>query len=95
MNNRCSIANILQFSLGKNNNNDDYNSNTGDEDQIWFREWSENKIGKIDSANDNNLSFSVAITESDKELTIERGKQEKIMVNIQAEEPLENIRTII
>lgn len=54
----CGIANVLQFSL-KNNK------------QIWFTEWSENKIGKINT--NERIPFSVEDTPR-KELTMKRGK---------------------
>lgn len=60
----CGIANVLQFSIGKEGK------------QIWFSEWSENKIGKVERAEDQ--PFTIDVFESDQELTIERGEKEKI-----------------
>ena len=68
-NQTCGIANVLQFSIGQDRDGDD---------QVWFTEWSENKIGRLESDNDKNLPFSVDIYKSDKELTMKRGKSEKI-----------------
>jgi virginiamycin B lyase len=90
----CGIANILQFSIGQDHNGEEY--------QIWFTEWSENKIGKLevdDDDDDKNLPFSITIFESDKELTTERGEEEKIQVRVKAAESpssssLDNIRMI-
>ena len=89
----CGIANVLQFSIGQDHNGEDY--------QIWFTEWSENKIGKLEvDDDDKNLPFSITIFESDKELTTERGEGEKIQVRVKAAESpsssssLDNIRMI-
>jgi virginiamycin B lyase len=54
----CGIANVLQFSLRNNK-------------QIWFTEWSENKIGKINT--NARIPFSIEDTPR-KELTMMRGK---------------------
>lgn len=90
----CGIANVLQFSIGRDHDGEDY--------QIWFTEWSENKIGKleVDDDDDKNLPFSITVFESDKELTMERGEREKIQVRVKAAESppssssLDNIRMI-
>jgi virginiamycin B lyase len=93
----CGIANVLQFSIGQDHDGEDY--------QIWFTEWSENKIGKLEvddeDDDDKNLPFSVTVFESDKELTTERGEGEKIQVRVKAAESpssssssLDNIRMI-
>ena len=91
----CGIANVLQFSIGRDHDGEDY--------QIWFTEWSENKIGKleVDDNDDKNLPFSITVFESDKELTTERGEREKIQVRVKAAESppsssssLDNIRMI-
>ena len=74
----CGIANILQFSIGQDRDDD--------HDQIWFTEWSENKIGKLEVDNDKKLPFSVDIYKSDKELTLKRGESEKIKVRVKAAE---------
>jgi virginiamycin B lyase len=90
----CGIANILQFSIGQDRDGEDY--------QIWFTEWSENKIGKleVDDDDDRTLPFSITAFESDKELTTERGEREKIQIRVKATESplssssLDNIRMI-
>jgi virginiamycin B lyase len=89
----CGIANVLQFSIGQ-----DRNDGNGIDEQIWFTEWSENKIGKLE-ADDENLPFSVNIYKSDKDSTVERGESEKIKFRIKAAElplpsSLDNIRMI-
>jgi virginiamycin B lyase len=56
--NPCGIANVLQFSLRNNK-------------QVWFTEWSENKIGKINT--NKRIPFSIEDTPR-KELTMKRGK---------------------
>jgi virginiamycin B lyase len=45
----CGIANALQFSIGKNN-------------QLWFSEWTENKLGMINTSSP--IPFKVKIDES-------------------------------
>jgi virginiamycin B lyase len=65
----CGIANVLQFSISHNNQ------------QVWFTEWSENKIGKLDAKS--HLPFSVVIA-SQKELTVKRGESRDIKVKVTA-----------
>jgi virginiamycin B lyase len=82
----CGIANVLQLSIGNNDDSD-----------IWFSEWSENKIGKVDAAKE--PPFSIDIFKSDEELTVERGEKEKIKLVVKAtsESPsssLNNIRMV-
>lgn len=62
----CGIANVLQFSVQNHK-------------QIWFTEWSENKIGKIDA--NRKLPFSVE-TKPHSDLTIKRGETREIIVYI-------------
>jgi virginiamycin B lyase len=73
----CVIANVIQYSIGKDHGDGNY--------QIWFTEWSQNKIGKLE-ADDKNLPFSISISESDKKLTITRGETEKIKIRVKASE---------
>jgi virginiamycin B lyase len=74
----CGIANILQFSIEHDNDNDNNKDKS-----IWFTEWSENKIGRVDVSKD--LPFSVDVSRSDKEeLTIKRGESEEIKVKVKA-----------
>ena len=61
----CGIGNVLQFSVGQNN-------------QVWFTEWSEDKIGRVDTQK--HLPFSVSTPI--KELTIKKGESAEIKVTI-------------
>lgn len=67
----CGIANVLQFSIGK------------DDNQIWFSEWSQNKIGILEAVDD--VPFSIDVFESDEELSITNGEKEKIKISIKSE----------
>ena len=58
----CGIANALQFSVGQGNNN------------VWFSEWSENKIGMINASRASPISVSA----SPAELTFWRGQSNLI-----------------
>ncbi|MBV9179340.1 MAG: hypothetical protein JO327_02585 [Nitrososphaeraceae archaeon] len=69
-NQTCGIANALQFSVGQNNNSK----------QVWFTEWTENKIGKVNVQKQ--LPFSIST--SSEELTMKRGESREIKVNIKA-----------
>ena len=53
----CGISNALQFSIGKNN-------------QLWFSEWTENKLGMLNSSKP--LSF--VVDSNSKEFNIKRGE---------------------
>jgi virginiamycin B lyase len=78
-NDTCGIANVLQFSISQNDNND------REDEQIWFTEWSENKIGRLEVIEEeDDLPFSIDVFESDKELTMDRGEKEKIKLRIKA-----------
>jgi virginiamycin B lyase len=79
-NNTCGIANVLQFSIGKGG------------EQIWFSEWSENKIGKVEAAED--PPFSIDVFKSDGELTIDRGQREKIKLIVKAASDLPSFSMI-
>ena len=61
--NACGIANVVQFSVGPN-------------DQVWFTEWSENKIGTI---KETKVSFSVSAPE---EVTVEKGGSAEVKVDV-------------
>jgi virginiamycin B lyase len=69
--NNCGIANLLQFSVGTNND-------------VWFTEWSENKIGRVNSYKE--IPFSVS--SSEKEVTIAKGKSAEIKLNLQTSSTL-------
>jgi virginiamycin B lyase len=75
----CGIANILQFSIEQHDNDNDNNKDKS----IWFTEWSENKIGRVDVSKD--LPFSVDVSKSNKGgLTIKRGESEEIKIKVKA-----------
>jgi hypothetical protein len=91
-NQRCGIANVLQFSIGAENNHDsNHDSNrhsyhrNGDQ-HLWFTEWSENKIAKV-NANDKLEPFSVVLSSvpHNKEVTIKRGESKEIKVKVMPE----------
>jgi virginiamycin B lyase len=83
----CGIANVLQFSIA------DHDDSDKDDIDIWFSEWSQNKIGKVDTIE--HPPFSIEVFESDKELTIERGEKEKIKFMLKAaEQPSSSITDI-
>jgi virginiamycin B lyase len=64
----CGIANALQFSVGHGNN------------QVWFSEWSENKIGMINASK----SPPILISVSPPDVTIRRGQSSEIKVQVKA-----------
>jgi virginiamycin B lyase len=80
--NMCGIANALQLSVGSPSlgatNGNISSSEVLKNDEIWFTEWSENKIGRVDS--DRNLPFTVQT--SPQEITIRKGDTASIDVII-------------
>ena len=62
----CGIANVLQFSIGP-------------KDQVWFSEWTENKLGKVDA--EKQVPFAVAAPE---EITVAKGNSIDIKVTVNA-----------
>ena len=92
-NQTCGIANILQLSINPQNHDDNehhHRSKDVDhklEQHVWFTEWSENKIGKVDT-NDQLLPFSVVVSSipHNKEITIKRGESKEIKVKVIPEE---------
>ncbi|MGA9166099.1 MAG: hypothetical protein WB053_01850 [Nitrososphaeraceae archaeon] len=80
--NMCGIANALQLSVGSPSlgatNGNISSSEALKNNEIWFTEWSENKIGRVDS--DRNLPFSVQT--SPQEITIRKGDTASIDVII-------------
>lgn len=64
--NSCGIANALQLTTSKKSN------------QLWFTEWSENKIGKVDKARP--LPFYVTINPQG--VVVNKGHSKNIKVNI-------------
>jgi virginiamycin B lyase len=82
----CGIANILQFSIANQDDSDD-------DIDVWFSEWSQNKIGKVEAIE--HPPFSIEVFKSDKELTIERGEKEKIKFTLKAaEQPSSSITDV-
>jgi virginiamycin B lyase len=72
----CGISNALQFSIGKNN-------------QIWFSEWTENKLGMLNGSKP--LSF--VVDSSPKEYNVKRGETIEIPLHISAKS-LVNLKMI-
>ena len=68
-NQKCGIANALQFSVGQNKD---------DSNQVWFTEWSENKIGKVHAQKQ--LPFKISTPM--KEVAVKRGESLEVKVNI-------------
>jgi virginiamycin B lyase len=66
---KCGIANALQFSVGQNKD---------DSNQVWFTEWSENKIGKVNVQKQ--LPFEISTPET--EVPVKRGESLEVKVNI-------------
>jgi virginiamycin B lyase len=69
--NQCGIANVLQFDVG-------IDRDIQRHPQVWFSEWSENKIGMI--LTNKSLPFSVSVSPA--ELTIRRGSISEVKVNL-------------
>ena len=65
----CGISNALQFSIGKNN-------------QIWFSEWTENKLGMLNGSKP--PSFVVGTSSSSPEYNVKRGETIEIPLIISA-----------
>lgn len=63
----CGLANVLQFSTGPN-------------DQVWFSEWTENKLGSIDSRKE----LPVEISVDKDEVAVARGDSIEIMAELTA-----------
>jgi virginiamycin B lyase len=63
----CGISNALQFSIGKNN-------------QLWFSEWTENKLGMLNGSKP--LPF--AVDTSSTELNIKKGETIEIPLSVSA-----------
>jgi len=79
----CGIANVLNFALMESDKREEEDEEGKEEEyimnivkEVWFTEWSTNKIGRIDVTKE--LPFDVKIQESDRDLTVKRGESEKI-----------------
>ena len=68
-NQKCGIANALQFSVGQNKD---------DSNQVWFTEWSENKIGQVHAQKQ--LPFQISTPM--KQVAVKRGESLEVKVNI-------------
>ncbi|HYZ50470.1 MAG TPA: hypothetical protein VE593_06260, partial [Nitrososphaeraceae archaeon] len=68
---KCGIANALQFSVGQNKD---------DSNQVWFTEWSENKIGRVYVQKQ--LPFHISIPM--KEVAVKRSESLELKVNVDA-----------
>jgi virginiamycin B lyase len=90
----CGIANVLNFALMENTEREeDEEEEEGfiedaDVEEVWFTEWSTNKIGRIDVTKE--LPFDVEIQESDRDLTVKRGESEKINLVVSMDPKYEN-----
>ncbi len=62
---QCGISNALQFDVGKNN-------------EVWFSEWSENKIGRV--LTDRLLPISISVLPNN--FTLQRGGNEEVRINV-------------
>jgi virginiamycin B lyase len=62
----CGVANALQFAVGPDN-------------QIWFTEWTENKIGQVDA--EKQVPFDISAPEG---ITVARGNSAEIKVTVSA-----------
>ncbi len=72
----CGIANALQFSIGKNN-------------QLWFSEWTENKLGMLNTSSP--IPFKVKIDENI--VQVEPGQTKEIPITISSDKDV-NVRMI-
>jgi len=68
----CGISNTLQFSIGKNN-------------QVWFSEWTENKLGMLNSSKP--LSF--VVDTNSKEFNVKRGQTIQVPMVVSANQQVD------
>lgn len=80
----CGIANVLNFALKESDREKEKDSEENSVEEVWFSEWSTNKIGRIDVSKD--LPFDVEIQEDEKELSIRRGESERIKMTVTTDE---------
>lgn len=83
----CGIANVLNFALLENNEDEDRIEENSVE-EVWFTEWSTNKIGRIDVSKD--LPFDIEIPDSDMDLTVKREETEIIKMTLTTPEQEKN-----
>lgn len=67
----CGISNAVQFAVGP-------------QGEVWFSEWSENKIGRVDAGAQ--IPFSVSAPE---EVTVSKGGNAEVKVDVSAEKAFE------
>ncbi|MGH9974986.1 MAG: hypothetical protein ACRD8Z_04000, partial [Nitrososphaeraceae archaeon] len=86
----CGIANVLNFALMESDENGGDEDNNNAVEEVWFTEWSTNKIGRIDVSKE--FPFDIKILESDRELTVKRGESEeiKLIVDVDAKKVEDN-----
>ena len=86
----CGIANVLNFALMESDERkeDEEDDMKDAVEEVWFTEWSTNKIGRIDVTKD--LPFDIEIQESDRDLTVKRGESEKIKMVVAMDPKYEN-----
>jgi virginiamycin B lyase len=63
----CGVANVLQFSAGPDN-------------QVWFSEWSENKIGSVDT----DKPVPISVSTDREQAAVTRGNSIEIKVTVEA-----------
>src|SRR5919106_972609 len=91
----CGIANVLNFALMESDKGEEEDEERKEEEyiknivkEVWFTEWSTNKIGRIDVTKE--LPFDVKIQESDRDLTVKRGESEKINLVVSTDPKYKN-----
>jgi streptogramin lyase len=82
----CGIANVLNFALKESDEKQEDEGEKNTVEEVWFTEWSANKIGRIDTEKD--LPFNIDINEPDEALTIKRGESENIKLTLTTNEEL-------
>jgi virginiamycin B lyase len=86
MTRRCGIANVLNFALKESDEKGEDEGEKNTVEEVWFTEWSANKIGRIDTEKD--LPFNIDINEPEEALTIKRGESENIKLTLTTNEEL-------
>jgi virginiamycin B lyase len=86
----CGIANVLNFVLMESDETerDEEEATKDSVVEVWFTEWSTNKIGRIDITKD--LPFDVEIQVSDRDLIVKRGEYEKIDMVVTTDSEYDN-----
>ena len=79
----CGIANVLNFALMESDEKGGSEDDDNMVEEVWFTEWSTNKIGRIDVSKE--PSFEIKILESDRELTVKRGESEEIKLIVEVD----------